>query len=268
VTEPVFPGWVAVSLVVHVAGGAAAAWIGRPVSLAPPPAVAIEVVRLPAPEPTPPPPPSPPRVKPVAPRIVAPAPVPEVAEPAPTMTPNLLDSPAPPRAAAPSAEGTLVPSAMPSVTGPVVGAPAGVGRLFAGGDLLVAPGPSTSGGGGGTGPQGPGVAPAGAATSQVASTGTGLTSLAKPLGGGYQVKPEYPEAAIRDRAQGTTVLSVEVLSTGRVGRVVVKRSAGHRALDRAAIDAVRQWQFEPARRGPTPVTVWATLPVNFELTDR
>jgi protein TonB len=50
--------------------------------------------------------------------------------------------------------------------------------------------------------------------------------------------------------------------------VVVTRSAGHRDLDRAAIDAIRQWQFEPARRGPTPVAVWVTLPVRFELTDR
>jgi protein TonB len=267
VTERVFARWVAVSLVVHVAGAAAAAWVGRPISLAPRPAVAIEVVRMPAPEPTAPPPP-PPRAKPAAPRIVPPAPALKVAEPAPTMTPDLLDSPAPPRAAAPSVEGTLVPSAMPSSPWPVAGAPGGVGRLFAGGDLLVAPGPSTSGGGGGTATHGQGTAPAGAATSQVASTGTGLTSLARPLGGGYQVKPEYPEAAIRDRAQGTTVLRVEVLSTGRVGQIVVKRSAGHRALDRAAIDAIRQWQFEPARRGPTPVTVWATLPVNVELTDR
>jgi protein TonB len=202
-------------------------------------------------------------VKPVAPRIVAPAPEPKVVTP--TVTPNLLDSPAPPRAAAPIIDGALAPSAMPSAPGPVIGAPAGVGRLFAGGDLLVAPGPSTSGGGGGSGPSGQGPASEAVASSV---TGTGLTALARPLGGGYQIKPEYPDSAIRDRAQGVTLLSVEVLSTGRVGQILVKRSAGHRDLDRAAVEAVKQWQFEPARRGVTAVTVWATLPVNFELSNR
>ena len=65
-----------------------------------------------------------------------------------------------------------------------------------------------------------------------------------------------------------TLLSVEVLCTGQVGQIIVKRSAGHRDLDRAAVDAVKQWQLEPARRGATAVTVWATLPVNFELANR
>ena len=39
-------------------------------------------------------------------------------------------------------------------------------------------------------------------------------------------------------------------------------------LDRAAIEAVKQWHFEPARRGATAVPVWATLPVRFVLSER
>jgi len=265
-TDRVLGWWVVASLGLHAVGIAAVASLGTSMHLSPRPAVAIEVVRMPAPEAPPPPPP--PRVKPAPPRVVAPAPAPRVVDPTPTMTPNLLDSPAPLRAITPRVDSTLVPSTMPSAPGLVVGAPAGVGRLFAGGDLLVVPGPSSSGGSGAAGARGQGMAASGAAASQVAATGTGLTALARPLGGGYQIKPEYPDSAIRDRAQGVTLLSVEVLSTGRVGQIIVKRSAGHRDLDRAAITAVKQWQFEPARRGPTPVTVWATLPVNFELTDR
>ena len=171
------------------------------------------------------------------------------------------------RAAPPSLAGSLVPSPLASASGPVTGAPAGAGRLFTGGDLLVPPGPSGSAGGGGTGPRGMGQAPAGEATSQVAATGTGLTALARPLGG-YQTRPEYPESARRDRAEGVTLLRFEVLTTGRVGNVVVSQSAGHRDLDRAAIEAIKQWKFEPAKRGATAVTVWVTLPVRFELSER
>jgi protein TonB len=90
------------------------------------------------------------------------------------------------------------------------------------------------------------------------------TTFARPLGG-YQLTPPYPESARRQGIQGTTLLRFEVLATGRVGRIAVDRSAGHADLDRAAIEAVQQWRFEPALRGPEPVTVWVTLPVHFEL---
>jgi protein TonB len=266
-TERAFGWWLFASLGLHAIFVLAASLAHTSVPLVPSPAVAIEIVRMPAPEPAAPPPP-PPRVKTAPPRVATPAPEPRPADPTPSMMPNLLDSPAPPRVSAPSVEGSLVPSSIPSAPGPAMGEPAGAGRLFAGGDLLVAPGPGTSGGSGPAGSHGQGMAATGAASSQVAASGTGLTALARPLGGGYQVKPEYPDSAIRDRAQGVTLLSVEVLSTGRVGQIVVKRSAGHRDLDHAAVIAVKQWQFEPARRGPTPVTVWATLPVRFQLTDR
>ncbi len=264
-TDRRFGWWVAASLGLHAAGILTVSTVGTSLDLSPRPAVAIEVVRMPAPEPTPPPPP-PPRVKPAPPRIVTPAPAPKPVDPQ-EMTPNLLDAPAPPRATPPSVDSTLVPSAMPSPPAPVIGAPAGAGRLFAGGDLLVAPGPSSAAGSGATGPRGQGLAAAGASSSQVAASGTGLTALARPLGG-YQIKPDYPETARRDRAEGVALLRFEVLTTGRVGEIVVARSAGHRDLDRAAIDAIRQWQFEPARRGATAVPVWVTLPVRFELTDR
>src|SRR4029077_76143 len=99
------------------------------------------------------------------------------------------------------------------------------------------------------------------------ATGTGLTSLARPLGG-YQVKPDYPERARKDGAEGTTTLRVEVRTNGHVGEVVVAQSAGRRNLDRAAIEAVKQWHFEPARRGSTAIPVWATLPVRFVLSNQ
>jgi periplasmic protein TonB len=254
-SDRVFGWWLAASLGLHAVGAAALALTGSTsIDRSPRPAVAIEVVRLPAPEEAAPPPP---RVKQTPPRVSQPAPLPRPVEPAPSTTPNLLDVPAAPRATtAPSVDGTLAPSTLPSAPGPAIGAPAGVGRLFAGGDLLVAPGPSAGGGSGAPGPQGQGLA-----------SGTGLTALARPLGG-YQTKPEYPETARRERAEGVALLRFEVLATGRVGEVLVSRSAGHRDLDRAAIEAIRHWQFEPARRGPTPVAVWVTLPVRFELTER
>ena len=47
--------------------------------------------------------------------------------------------------------------------------------------------------------------------------------------------------------------------------VLVERSAGHPDLDLAAMEAVKQWRFEPAKQGNRPVAVWVMLPVRFAL---
>ena len=91
-----------------------------------------------------------------------------------------------------------------------------------------------------------------------------LTRTAIPRGG-YQVTPSYPATARRLGIEGTALLRVFVDGQGRVGDVVVKQSAGHPDLDRAAADAVRRWRFEPARRGADTVAMWVELPVEFHL---
>ena len=77
--------------------------------------------------------------------------------------------------------------------------------------------------------------------------------------------PSYPASARRLGIQGTVRLRVHVLADGRVGEIIVENSAGHSDLDEAATDAVRQWHFEPARRGAEPVATWVLLPVQFQL---
>jgi TonB family protein len=94
--------------------------------------------------------------------------------------------------------------------------------------------------------------------------GQATNSLARPLGG-YQVKPHYPESARRAGAQGITLLKVRVLENGKVGEIHIEKSAGHTDLDRAAVEAVKRWLFEPARMGKVALAVWVLLPVKFEL---
>jgi protein TonB len=95
-------------------------------------------------------------------------------------------------------------------------------------------------------------------------SGEALSGLARPLGG-YQVKPRYPDSARRAGIQGIALLKLRVLENGKVGQVMIEKTAGHPDLDRAAADAVKKWLFEPARRGKEPVAVWVLLPVQFQL---
>src|SRR5262249_52855810 len=91
-----------------------------------------------------------------------------------------------------------------------------------------------------------------------------VTRTAIPRGG-YQVTPSYPASARRLGIEGTALLRVFVDATGHVGDIVVKQSAGHPDLDRAAADAVRRWRFDPARKGSDAVAMWVELPVEFHL---
>ena len=182
------------------------------------------------------------------------APVPASSEP-----PSLLDdtpkTETAPRAAEPVAPDRRFLAAASAGAGVTSAAPAGAGTLFATGDLPVVAGSGTNRGHGGD------------RTGQaLVSTGSsaGLTDFARPLGG-YQTTPRYPESARRQGVEGIATLRFIVLTNGHVGQVTVARSAGHVDLDRAAVDAVRTWRFQPARRGKEAVDVWVTLPVRFEL---
>jgi periplasmic protein TonB len=106
-------------------------------------------------------------------------------------------------------------------------------------------------------------APGGAASGSLVAA-VPVRQTAAPRGG-YQVQPTYPSGARRAGIQGTTVLGVFVGADGRVADVVIKQSAGHPDLDRAATEAVRRWRFEPARRGAEAVAMWVELPVEFHL---
>jgi protein TonB len=78
-------------------------------------------------------------------------------------------------------------------------------------------------------------------------------------------KPLYPREARRKGFQGEVVLKVEVLPSGLVGQVEVKKSSGHEILDRSALSAVKQWKFFPAKKGEIAVTSWVNIPVKFQL---
>ena len=150
-------------------------------------------------------------------------------------------------------------------SGEAQGSAAGAGSLFETGDVGVVGGSGVEGGGGAQGSLGLGRAATGDGTGGGGfGSGEALSGLARPLGG-YQVKPRYPEAARRAGAQGVTILKVNILKNGRVGDVLIEKTAGFRELDLSAMEAVKKWLFEPARRGKEPVQVWVLLPVKFEL---
>lgn len=62
---------------------------------------------------------------------------------------------------------------------------------------------------------------------------------------------------------GTVAVAVLVKEDGKVGEVRVVQSP-HPELNQLAIDAVKQWEFDPARKDGKPVISVITIGVNFQ----
>lgn len=73
----------------------------------------------------------------------------------------------------------------------------------------------------------------------------------------------YPTMSKRMGEQGTVKLFVLVLADGTVGDIKILESSGHKRLDDAATNAVKNWKFNPATENEIPVSQWYTLPYKF-----
>lgn len=77
--------------------------------------------------------------------------------------------------------------------------------------------------------------------------------------------PYYPSEAKRKNIQGKVLIKVDVKTDGSAGDVIISRSSGHKSLDQAALDAVKQWRFVPARKGSKIVQASVIVPVEFKI---
>jgi periplasmic protein TonB len=120
---------------------------------------------------------------------------------------------------------------------------------------------SGSGGGIGSG-HGPGFGPG-----EGGGTGGGIFHV----GGGvspprviFQVDPEFSEEARKAKYQGTCTLMLVVDTAGHPSNIRVASSLGM-GLDEKAIEAVKNWRFEPSMKDGHPVRVEIAVEVEFHL---
>lgn len=101
----------------------------------------------------------------------------------------------------------------------------------------------------------------------VAGTGGGVfrvgggVSAPRPI---YSPDPEYSEEARKAKYQGVVVLAVVIGPDGRPRDIHLARSVGL-GLDEKAIEAVKTWRFEPAKKDNQPVSVAVNIEVSFNL---
>ena len=76
--------------------------------------------------------------------------------------------------------------------------------------------------------------------------------------------PVYPPLAKQARIQGTVVLDAVISKDGTIQNLTVK--SGHPLLTGAALEAVRQWIYQPTLLNGEPVEVSTEIEVHFTLT--
>lgn len=81
-------------------------------------------------------------------------------------------------------------------------------------------------------------------------------------------KPDYPSVARSRGWQGRVVLKVLVSEAGKVETIGIEQSSGHDTLDEAALEAVKNWQFVPAKRGELNEACSVLVPIIFSLKDQ
>jgi TonB family protein len=80
-----------------------------------------------------------------------------------------------------------------------------------------------------------------------------------------QVTPVYPEWAKRDGVEGSVALYFVVRADGTVKEnILIQRTAGFGDFDENARAALREWRFEPLKRGEAGEQ-WGTITLNFRL---
>lgn len=75
--------------------------------------------------------------------------------------------------------------------------------------------------------------------------------------------PDYPRRALRRGEQGVVLLRVDVSAAGVPTSVGIVRSSRSRDLDRAAVNAVERWRFQPAMADGRPVAGTVEVPIEF-----
>jgi TonB family protein len=82
-----------------------------------------------------------------------------------------------------------------------------------------------------------------------------------------RVNPVYPEEALALKARGTVILQALIDDQGTVSRVKVLKTTGAAAtlpsLARSALQALKQWTYEPATRNGRPASVYFTVTIEF-----
>ena len=78
--------------------------------------------------------------------------------------------------------------------------------------------------------------------------------------------PPYPIIARKKGIEGSLILNVSVNNDGSVSNVIIKKSSGHKILDKVSKETIEKWVFVPAKRMGQTIKDDIQVPIRFVLT--
>lgn len=82
----------------------------------------------------------------------------------------------------------------------------------------------------------------------------------------FHVNPVYPQRARRNGWEGTVFLQALINKEGTVTETLITTSSGYKALDQAALEAVRQWKYQWPSSPPESIAEkWISIKISFKL---
>lgn len=83
-----------------------------------------------------------------------------------------------------------------------------------------------------------------------------------------KARPRYPKLARKASVAGKVILEAVIQTDGAVGELrVLREPRANLGFGDAAIEAVRQWRYQPAKQNGKPVAVYFTIVLEFVLKD-
>lgn len=78
-------------------------------------------------------------------------------------------------------------------------------------------------------------------------------------------KPEYPKEAYSMRIEGSVRVMFAINDKGEVINPIIVKSNPPDVFEKAALNAVKQWKFKPAKKNGEVVNVKMVVPINFSI---
>jgi TonB family protein len=100
---------------------------------------------------------------------------------------------------------------------------------------------------------------AGALTSGSRHGAEPIVTTGSPAGLVKKIEPEYPIGFVVHGAKGRGQFRLKLNKSGQVDEVKIVQSTGYQDLNKLAVKALLQWQFQPGTASPV------TVPVEFAI---
>lgn len=84
----------------------------------------------------------------------------------------------------------------------------------------------------------------------------------------YNLKPNYPEQALKNNIEGDVILKLFVDENGNITKSGIRKSSGFSVLDSAAIRQSRDLRFHPAMVNGEPNSIWISIVFKYRINGR